>query len=444
MSTQSTDIKYEKDGLGPIPYDNKRRIMGPISYLMAWLGGCVSIGNFSLGSALVGGGLNLMQVILAIALGSGLVCVCLVINDKLCYTTGMPYVVQLRSAFGFKGTVIPSICRGIPAIVWYGFQSWVGASALNEISIIIFNFDSMIFYFIVFHLMQVGLAVLGFKGIKAIENIGGVVIILSLAYMLFTMLTLHGDSVSAIANAPANWGLPFFSAVTSFIGVNCLVLISVGDYVREVKPGCGPIARGGIYAAALIPATVFMGVIGLLVTNVTGIANPVVGFARVVDNKAVVILTLVFIIFAQITTNLLNNSLPPIYALMDICKIKHKAAAIIVGLLAFATFPWELIKETSANGLNVFILIYSAFAGPIFAILVTDYYGVRKQKINLPDFYNPDGPFKGVNIAAIGALIVGAIVSFIFVDISWLASIIPTSIVYYFLSMRTIRVLQGA
>jgi len=444
MSMQNTNIEYEKDGLGPIPFDNKHRIMGPISYLMAWLGGCVSIGNFSLGSALVDGGLNLMQVILAISLGSGLVCICLVINDKLCYTTGMPYVVQLRSAFGFKGTIIPAICRSIPAVIWYGFQSWVGASALNEISIIIFNYDNMILYFVLFHLMQVGLAVSGFKGIKAIENIGGVVIILSLGYMLFTMLTLHGDSVKTIIDAPANWGLPFFGAVTSFIGVNCLVLISVGDYVREVKPGCGPIARGGIYAAALIPATVFMGVIGLLVTKVTGIANPVVGFARIVDNKNVVILTLVFIIFAQITTNLLNNSLPPIYALMDICKIKHKAAAIIIGLLAFATFPWELIKETSANGLNLFILIYSAFAGPIFAILVTDFYIVQKQKINLPDFYNPDGPFKGVNVAAIGALIIGAVVSFIFVDISWLASIVPTSIVYYLLRKRTVKMTPDA
>lgn len=436
---QNVNLDYEKDGLGPIPYSKDYRILGGVSYLLAWLGGCVSIGNFSLGSALVGGGLNLGQVILAIALGSGLVSICLVINDKLSYTTGIPYVVQLRSAFGFKGTVIPAIFRSIPAIVWYGFQSWVGASALNEISIIVLGFDSMMFYFVAFHIFQIALAVLGFKGIKAIENIGGVVIILSLCYMLITMLTLHGESVAEYINAPANWGLPFFSAVTSFIGVNCLVLISVGDYVREVKPGYGPLARTSIYALALIPATIFMGVIGLLVTKVTGIANPVVGFARVVDNKLVVILTLVFIIFAQITTNLLNNSLPPIYALMDTLKLKYRSAAILVGILAFGTFPWVLIKESSASGLNLFILIYSAFAGPIFAILIMDYWVVHKQRVNIPDYYNPNGPFKGVNRAAIYAIIVGAGVSFLFVDISWLASIIPTCATYYFFSKRAME-----
>lgn len=433
VNNQNND-NHENDSLNPIA-DNKR-ILGPISYLMAWLGGCVSIGNFSLGSSLVGGGLNLLQAILAIAFGSGLVAICLVLNDKLCYKTGIPYVVQLRSSFGFKGTVIPAFLRGIPAVIWYGFQSWVGASALNEVSKITFGFDNIVVYFILFHLFQIGLSALGFQGIKVVENVGGVIIIAALIYMLVTILNLHGDLVVEQFQKKGTWGLPFFSAITSFIGVNCAVLINVGDYVRELKAGSGNVKRGVVYSLALIPATVFMGVIGLLVTQVTGIANPVVGFAQIVPNKIVVVFTLIFIIFAQITTNLLNNALPPIYALMDACKLKFKTSAVIVGLAAFATFPWELIKESSADGLNLFILIYSAFLGPIFAILVVDFYILRKQQINLKDYYNPQGPFKGLRYSALIAIGVGAVVSFIFVDISWLASILPTAVTYFLLARK--------
>lgn len=119
---------------------------------------------------------------------------------------------------------------------------------------------------------------------------------------------------------------------------------------------------------------------------------------------------------------------------MDIVKLNFKKSAIIVGLAAFATFPWELIKESSAAGLNIFILAYSAFLGPIFSILVIDYYILRKQKINLNDYYNPDGPFKGINFPAIVAIIVGVIFSLMFVEVSWLASIIPTAVTYYFFS----------
>ena len=40
-------------------------------------------------------------------------------------------------SFGIKGTVISSLLRGIPAIVWYGIQSWIGGTALNEIAKIV-------------------------------------------------------------------------------------------------------------------------------------------------------------------------------------------------------------------------------------------------------------------------------------------------------------------
>ena len=49
------------------------------------------------------------------------------------YKTGAPYAIQLKSAFGTKGSSIPVLIRGLPAIVWYGFQTWLGGAALNKI-----------------------------------------------------------------------------------------------------------------------------------------------------------------------------------------------------------------------------------------------------------------------------------------------------------------------
>ena len=57
------------------------RIMGPWSYLFAWLGGCVSIGTFTVGSGLVGT-LNLLQVVLAIAIGCTVIGAALMINGR--------------------------------------------------------------------------------------------------------------------------------------------------------------------------------------------------------------------------------------------------------------------------------------------------------------------------------------------------------------------------
>ena len=52
--------------------------------------------------------------------------------------------------------------------------------------------------------------------------------------------------------------------------------------------------------------------------------------------------------------------------------------------------------------------------------------------------YNTEGNFKGVNMAAVVAIIVGAAVSLCFVTISWYVSLIPTGLVYYFL-MKTMK-----
>lgn len=180
-----------------------------------------------------------------------------------------------------------------------------------------------------------------------------------------------------------------------------------------------------------------MGLIGLMVSGATGEVDPIKVFSSAVDNKLLLIVTLLFIAFAQVTTNILNNVVPPAYALMDVFKVSFKTSAVIVGLLAFATFPWELVKDESADGLNIFIRTYSAFLGPIFAILVVDYYILRRRELNLDKLYDPSGPYRGVNMAAVIAMAVGVVAALTFTGISWYASLLPAGIAYYVL-MKTL------
>lgn len=53
--------------------------MGKTSYLFAWMGGCVSIGTFTMGSSLVGT-LNLLQASIAITIGCLVIAVGLTLN----------------------------------------------------------------------------------------------------------------------------------------------------------------------------------------------------------------------------------------------------------------------------------------------------------------------------------------------------------------------------
>ena len=94
-----TDKAAGQESLAP----QEARIMGRVSYFLAWLGGCVSIGTFTMGSSLVGT-LNLTQSVLAMAIGCFVIGGGLAVNGAAGYRYGIPFMVQARSSFGFTGS----------------------------------------------------------------------------------------------------------------------------------------------------------------------------------------------------------------------------------------------------------------------------------------------------------------------------------------------------
>ena len=122
---------------------------------------------------------------------------------------------------------------------------------------------------------------------------------------------------------------------------------------------------------------------------------------------------------------------------MDLTKWSFNKCAILIGVLAVCTCPWVLVTPESAAGLALFIQIYSAFLGPIFAVMVVDYYVIRKRKLNLDEIYKKDGAFSGFNLAGLIATGVGALAAISVVEIGWFLSLLPAGIVYYILMTKT-------
>ena len=80
----------------------KKRIMDPLSYCASFMGGCVSIGTFSMGASLIGV-LTVTQAIIAMCIGCLVIAVALVIIGCCGHKYGIGFSVQLRSSFGTTG-----------------------------------------------------------------------------------------------------------------------------------------------------------------------------------------------------------------------------------------------------------------------------------------------------------------------------------------------------
>ena len=141
----------------------------------------------------------------------------------------------------------------------------------------------------------------GFHGIKWVENVGGVVILLAMLYMLYVSVSQYGDVIQKeLINRTGTWGLPFFGAIMAFFGNSTTVMLNAGDYSRELKAGYGSGKRGLAYLLSMLPTTVLLGLIGAMASTATGIANPINAFSQMVDNKIMLVATLMFILFGLI------------------------------------------------------------------------------------------------------------------------------------------------
>lgn len=422
-----------------LPVKDKDRSVGKLDYIFMWIGDGVNLGNMTLGASLIVAGvatMNIFQTFVAAIIAIGIISIVFALNDRVGYRTGIPYVVQLRMSFGEKGAVISSLLRGIPAIVWYGFQSWIGGTALNEIAKIVTggSFDNIFVCFVVLQLLQTWLSMYGFHAIKWVETLVSVVIGIALLYVLGVLLTSYSGVITENwVQAKGTWGLPFFAFIMMFMGNYAAIFLSAGDYSRELKSGVSDTKRGLLYFFPILIAYGLTLAVGAMLASATGISNPVKAFAIVVDNSYITFFVSAFIILGVIGVNMVANIIAPTYVIQLITKIKYKPAVIITGLLGLCSFPWVLVQDSSAEGLGLFILIYSAFLGPIVAILLLEYYILRKQKINVPDLYEKDGPFSGYNPAAVLAMLLGAGAAFIVVELAWIIGLVVGGISYLLL-----------
>lgn len=445
MATKVEELtkSYTNDGVemdeSLQPRSASDRKVNPLAYVFMWIGDGVNLGNMTLGAGLIVAGLatlNIYQTFAAAIIAIGIISAIFTLNDRFGYQTGAPYVVQLRMAFGVKGSIIPSLCRAIPAIVWYGFQSWIGGTALNEILKIVTNgaFNSIAICFVALQLIQIGLSLYGFHAVKWVETLSSIVIMLAFVYVFIILLTSYrGVIAEQWVHTTGSWGLPFFAFIMVFLGNYASIFLSAADYSRELKSGISNRKRGLLYFLPILIAYGSTLTIGAMLAAATGITNPVSAFAAISGNVYVTVFVSAFIVIGAVSVNMVANIIPPTYVITLITKVKYKPAVVITGLLGLVSFPWVLVQDSSSAGLGMFILIYSAFLGPIVSILLVDYYIIRKQRVNVAQLYDERGAFAGYNPAALLALLAGAAAAFVVVQLAWIIGFIVAGIVYFLL-----------
>jgi NCS1 family nucleobase:cation symporter-1 len=217
--------------------------------------------------------------------------------------------------------------------------------------------------------------------------------------------------------------------------------------------------RRGNALGLLINASLFgivSVVIALSAAEVYGDAtHDLVHLVAEIDNVTVLLVTIIAVAIATAGVNIICNFVAPVYDLINIRPglFTFRRAGTLVAVLAVVVTPWNLFSSPVI--VNQLIGGIGAFMGPLFGIIVVDYYLLRRKRIDTESLFTdrPDGIYfyrGGYNPRAIAALVIGGAVALLLtfvpawadaVPFAWPAGILVGGLAYRLLnSGRPVRI----
>ncbi len=387
-------------------------------FTLSWASDVIAVFIFMNGAGALAAGLNVVQALAAVSVAMLLNIIPLVGNGIPGTRYGIPMIVQLRPCFGDKAADYVAAIRAFPSIMWCGYQSFLGAIGLNLFSIILFGFDNVWLWFVVFHFTQVILSTLGMKKILNFAAYAAVALFVICMVMGCYVFYLYDPrTIIEQAVTGGSWGRPFWIVVGANISLCITIMLNASDYTREVRTTSNK-AMTVCWAVGLIPTVLILSGLGMVIYLMSGIWSPLDLFVKYVPTPFLAALSIAFIILGQFSTNMFANMLPNAVIFKNLFKCPSWFAAVINGCLAMFVLPWFL---TTSDGFYTFMNSYGALMGPLAGILFVDYLFIRKQKYNIRELYHKGGQYSykdGVNWAGIITVVISAIPAMIWMNYS--------------------------
>jgi NCS1 family nucleobase:cation symporter-1 len=406
-----------------------QRTWGTYNIAALWIGMSVCIPTYMLASGLIAGGMNWRQAIGTIAIANLIVLIPMILNAHAGTKYGIPFPVLARASFGTLGSNIPALLRAIVACGWFGIQTWIGGQAINAMLVVLipqwgaFAAGPWV-SFAIFWAMNVYFIVNGTESIRWLESLSApflIVVGLALLWWAYD----RGGGWGPILSQPSKFQTAgefwrfFVPALTGMVGFWATLSLNIPDFSRYAKSQRAQMMGQAI---GLPPTMTLYSFIGVAVTSATivifgeAIWDPVVLLARF-NNPIIIVLSMVSLLVATLTTNIAANVVSPANDLANLMprRISFKTGGLITAFIGIAMMPWKLLSD---YGTYIFgwLIGYSSFLGPIAGVLIADYFFIRKKRLNVRDLYIRGGEYeysKGFNWRAIGALAAGVLLALI-------------------------------
>lgn len=427
------------------PIGHGARKISSLGFSLIWVGMAIVLAAFAIG----GDGIQhlpLGWVIVATIVGSVLIGIFMTLIGDIGVEHGISFPVYMRAPFGTFGTHIPSVVRGVTASCWFGINTYFGATAMNAILNILVGFDNWFICFLLFAAAQLVNTALGMKAIERFADLAAPVILLISFWMLISLSGKAADQGRDVWTWVEN-PTTGTAAITAFMVVVmanmgfwatlAADMPSLSRFFKAPKHERNWFKRNKAQIAGNVIVMPIVNLIMIIIGAVAYVAvlnyDPVVALQESASGIVLVIL-LLMIVLAQWSTNTAANVVPAatIFSNVGGPKFPFWAGVITAGIIGVVVQPWELFGVIIPA-----LLIIGGILSAIVGILFTDYYILRKRRVNVPELYETKGQYRyqsGINWAGMIAWIIGGIASYFFSAYSFFVGFGVGAVIYYILA----------
>lgn len=438
------------------------------SIFTLWANDVHSLGNYAFAIGLFALGLGGWQILLALGVGAVLLFLLLNLSGYMGVKTGIPLPVMSRISFGIHGAQIAAILRGGVAIVWFGVQTYLASVVFRVLLIAVFpglaslDADNILglstlgwFAFISLWIVQVIIVSYGMEMIRKYEAFAGPVILFTFAALAIWMLIEAGGSIAFTTDqslSGAEMWVAIFGGGALWVAIYGTFVLNFCDFTRSAVSKQA-VTRGnfwGIPINMMLFGAIVVVLAGAQFTiNGTIITSPA-DIVQTIPSTFLLVLACLSLLILTIAVNLMANFVAPVYMLANLFPkyLNFRKAGIISAVIGLVILPWNLYN-------NPVVIVYflgglGAVLGPLFGVVMADYWLIRRSRVNVPDLYteNPSGAYfyrRGYNTKAIAALIPSSLIAILIAFIPYLSAAAPFSwffgagiaaLVYYFIADR--------
>lgn len=427
------------------PVEANRRTWNMWNIAALWVAMSVCIPTYMLAAGLVSAGMNWWQAVLTIFLANSIVLVPMILNAHAGTRYGIPFPVLARSSFGLYGSNIPALMRAIVACGWFGIQTWVGGAAVYQLHYIftpglmewLDSFGSFLGIpfgdgafvgltfgqfaaFMAFWVVNMVFVWTGTESIRWLETLAAPFLILvGLGLLVWAVRGANG--FGPIMNQPSQFEsfgaffVVFLPSLTAMVGYWATLSLNISDFSRFARSQRDQVVGQTI---GLPPTMTLFSFIGVAVTSATvvifgeAIWDPVDLLSRF-DATGVVILSLFVLTVATVSTNIAANIVAPANDFANVAPrfVSFRTGGTIAGIIGILIMPWKLIESPDIY-IFTWLIGYSALLGPVAAIMICDYFLIRRTKLDVSALYRLDGREPRFNLIGITALLLGISINF--------------------------------